>query len=136
VAVTTMLAWPRPFSSAPVALRTSRLAASSRSAISAVPPNWSRTGPIRMATRPLYFSPPEVLGQFRAGQAGGYLGDVPEELPDLLDRLGDLEVVGDQHRLSFRYLRRVFLERPAAPGAAEVVGLALVLQRIAGRVLW
>src|SRR5271166_6831978 len=39
VAVTTMLAWPRPFSSAPLACTTTRLAASSRSVMSAVPAN-------------------------------------------------------------------------------------------------
>ena len=39
----------------------------------------------------------EVLGQFRAGQAGRHLRDVAEELPHLLDRLGDLEAAGDDH---------------------------------------
>src|ERR1700689_798082 len=39
----------------------------------------------------------EVLGQLRTGQAGGHLGDVVEELPHLVDRLGDLEVAGDYH---------------------------------------
>src|SRR5580704_3660696 len=58
VAVTTMLAWPRPFSSAPLACTTTRLAASSRSVMSAVPANCRRTGPIRTATLPLYFSSP------------------------------------------------------------------------------
>ena len=58
VAVTTMLAWPRPFSSAPLACTTTRLAASSRSVMSAVPANCSRTGPIRTATLPLYLSLP------------------------------------------------------------------------------
>jgi hypothetical protein len=42
----------------------------------------------------------EVLGQLRARQAGCDLGDVLEELPDLLDRLGDLELILDQHRVS------------------------------------
>jgi hypothetical protein len=43
----------------------------------------------------------EVLGQRGARQAGRDLGDVVEELPDLLDRLSDLELVLDQHRVSF-----------------------------------
>ena len=43
----------------------------------------------------------QVLGQFGTGQAGGHLRDVLEELPYLLDRLGDLELVLDQHRVSF-----------------------------------
>jgi len=42
----------------------------------------------------------EVLGEFGARQAGGHLGDVVEELPHLLDRLSDLELVLDQHRVS------------------------------------
>src|SRR5581483_3147966 len=58
VAVTIMLAWPRPFSSAPAACTTIRLAASSRSVMSAVPANCIRTGPIRTATVPLYLSSP------------------------------------------------------------------------------
>jgi hypothetical protein len=94
-----MLAWPRPLASAPAALRTSRLAASSRSAISAVPAY--RAHPDGHLALVLLAA--EVLGQFRAGQAGGHLRDVPEELPDLVNRLRDLEVVLDQHRLSFRY---------------------------------
>ena len=53
VAVTTMLAWPRPFPSAPLTCTTTRLAASSRSVMSAVPANCSRTGPIRTATVPV-----------------------------------------------------------------------------------
>jgi hypothetical protein len=40
----------------------------------------------------------EVLGQLRARQAGGHLRDVAEEPPHLLDRLGDLEVAGDDQR--------------------------------------
>ena len=43
----------------------------------------------------------EVLGQLGARQARGHLRDVVEELPDLLDRLSDLELVLDQHRVSF-----------------------------------
>jgi hypothetical protein len=43
----------------------------------------------------------EVLGQFRARQAGGDLRDVPEELPYLVGRLGHLELVLDQHWPSF-----------------------------------
>ena len=39
----------------------------------------------------------DVLGQFSAGQAGRHLRDAVEELPYLVDRLGDLEVVGDDH---------------------------------------
>ena len=43
----------------------------------------------------------EIVGQLRARQARRDLGDVVEELPDLLDRLSDLELVLDQHRVSF-----------------------------------
>jgi len=43
----------------------------------------------------------EVLGEFGARQARGHLGDVAEEPPYLLDRLRDLELVLDQHRVSF-----------------------------------
>jgi hypothetical protein len=42
----------------------------------------------------------EILGEFGARQARGHLGDIVEELPDLLDRLSDLELVLDQHRVS------------------------------------
>ena len=42
----------------------------------------------------------EILGELGARQARGHLGDVVEELPDLLDRLSDLELVLDQHRVS------------------------------------
>ncbi len=60
VAVTIMLAWPRPFSSAPLACTTIRFAASSRSVTSAVPAKRSRTGPIRTATPPWYLSLPRL----------------------------------------------------------------------------
>ena len=43
----------------------------------------------------------QILGQLGARQARGDLRDVLEELPDLFDRLSDLEVVLDQHRVSF-----------------------------------
>jgi hypothetical protein len=42
----------------------------------------------------------EALGQLGTGQARRNLGDVVKELPDLLNRLGDLEPVLDQHRVS------------------------------------
>ena len=42
----------------------------------------------------------QILGQLRAGQAGGHLGDVVEHLPDLVDRLRDVEAALDQHQLS------------------------------------
>ena len=100
VAVTSMAAWPRPFSSAPAASTTIRLAASSRSLMSAVPANCSlhRAHPDRDLALVLVVA--EVLGQLGAGQARGDLGDVVEELPDLVDRLSDLEVVLDQHQAS------------------------------------
>ena len=53
LAVSSIAAWPRPFSSAPAASTTIRLPASSRSLIAAVPANWSFTGPMRTATLPL-----------------------------------------------------------------------------------
>src|SRR5262245_17271308 len=58
VAVTSIDAWPRPFSSDPAASTTIRLAVSSRSLIWAVPANWSRTGPSLTATRPRYLLSP------------------------------------------------------------------------------
>ena len=42
----------------------------------------------------------QVVGQLGTGQAGGDVRDVAEELPHSADRRGDLELVGDQHRLS------------------------------------
>jgi len=42
----------------------------------------------------------EILGELGARQARGHLGNIVEELPDLLDRLSDLELVLDQHRVS------------------------------------
>src|SRR6202034_2850754 len=39
----------------------------------------------------------EVFGQLGPGQAGSNGRDVVEEPPHLLDRLGDLEVAGDDH---------------------------------------
>ena len=100
VAVTTMLAWPRPFSSAPLAFTTSSLGglialgdiggAGELQADRAHP-----DGDLA-----LVMVVAEVVGQFGAGEAGGDLRDVLEELPDLLDRLSDLELVLDQHRVS------------------------------------
>src|ERR1700733_32472 len=133
VAVTTMLAWPRPFSSAPAALRTSRLAASSRSAISAVSANCSRTGPIRMATRPLYFSPPRSSVSSAPGRQVATWGMSPKNSQTFSTGWATSKsLVTSMALLQVR--RRVLLERPAAAGAAEVVRLAVVLQRIAGRV--
>jgi len=43
----------------------------------------------------------EVLRQLGARQARRHLRDVVEELPDSLDRRGDLEVAFDQHRVPF-----------------------------------
>jgi hypothetical protein len=73
-----------------------RLAASSRSVMSAVPVNRSRTGPYRDQALVLVVA--EVLGQLRAWQAGRDLRNVVEEPPYLLDRLRDLEVAGDYQR--------------------------------------
>src|ERR1700733_8715041 len=71
----------------------------------AAPDSWISCATLTLVPRPQRSHPDghpalvllaaQVLGQFRAGQAGGDLGDVPEELPDLLDRLGHLEVIGD-----------------------------------------
>ena len=74
VALTTMAAWPRPFTSAPAAWTTSFLAASSRSVMSAVPLNWRRTGPIRMATRPSYLSSPRSLVSSAPGRQDATCG--------------------------------------------------------------
>jgi hypothetical protein len=49
----------------------------------------------------LVLSVAEILGELGARQARGHLRDVAEELPDLLDRFSDLELVPDQHRVSF-----------------------------------
>ncbi len=43
----------------------------------------------------------EVLGQCRPRQAGSDPRDVAEEVPDFRYRLGDLEGLVDQHRVSF-----------------------------------
>ena len=56
------------------------MAASSRSAISAVPPNRSRTGPIRMATRPLYFSPPRSSVSSAPGRQVATCGMSPKNV--------------------------------------------------------
>ena len=74
VAPTIMAAWPRPFSSAPAACTTMRLAASSRSVMSAVPVNCSRTGPIRMATLPSYLSSPRSLVSSAPGRQDATCG--------------------------------------------------------------
>jgi hypothetical protein len=74
VAPTTIAAWPRPLSSAPAACTTMRLAALSRSVMSAVPVNWSRTGPIRMATRPSYLSSPRSLVSSAPGRQDATCG--------------------------------------------------------------
>src|ERR1700722_17305222 len=133
VAVTTMLAWPRPLASAPAALRTSRLAASSRSAISAVPANCSRTGPIRMATRPLYFSPPRSSVSSAPGRQVATWGMSPKNSQTFSTGWATSKsLVTSMALLQVR--RGGLLERPAAAGAAEVVRLAVVLQRVAGRV--
>jgi len=43
---------------------------------------------------------PQILGELRPGQAGGHLWDVVEELPYLLDGLGDIEAALDKHQAS------------------------------------
>src|SRR5580704_13323070 len=139
VAVTTMLAWPRPFSSAPVAFTTTRLAASFRSVMSASPANCSRTGPIRTATRPLYFSPPRssvssapgrqlaTCGMFSKNCQTFSTGSPTSKsfLISIVPRSCSQELL---HVSSW-----VTLERLPAASAAEVVGDAAMLQRRALR---
>ena len=114
VAVTTMLAWPRPFSSAPARVHDhalGRLVALGdiRGAGELQPDRAHPDG-----DPALVLLVAEVLGQLRARQAGGHLRDVVEELPDLLDRLGDLEVVLDQHRVSPSGRRRDLSRTPGS----------------------
>ena len=116
VAVTTMLAWPRPFSSAPARVAPHPLGGlvtlgDVRGPAELQP---DRAHPDRDPALVLLAA--EVLGQLRAGQAGGHLRDVLEELPDLLDRLGDLEVVLDQHRALLHVGRR---DRARTPGGSR-----------------
>ena len=86
-----MAAWPRPFSSAPAASTTMRLAASSRSLICGGAGELQLDRPHPDGDPAAVLVVAEVLGQLGAGQARGHLRDVVEEPPDLVDRLGDLE---------------------------------------------
>src|SRR5690242_7190090 len=129
VAVTIMLAWPRPFSSAPAACTTIRLAASSRSVMSAVPANCIRTGPIRIATLPLYLSSPRSSVSSAPGRHAATWGMLSKNCQTFSTGSATSNSFFISMGLSRHVCVRVLLERLPAAGAAEVVVGALVPHR-------
>src|SRR5271166_3793367 len=138
-AVTTMLAWPRPRSSAPLACTTTLLAALSRSVMSAVPANCSLTGPIRTATRPLYFSPPRSSVSSAPGRQVATCGMFSKNCHTFSTGSATsksllISIVPRSCSQELLHVSSWFaLERLPAAGAAEVVRNAGMLQRHALR---
>src|SRR5215472_917807 len=128
VAVTTMLAWPLPFSSAPLACTTTRWAASSRSVMSAVPAKLSLTGPIRTATRPWYFSPPRSPVSSAPGRQAATCGMLPKNCQTFSIGSATSKPFLISIGTPFQVGSGIGRELVAAAGPAEVVGGTPVLQ--------